>query len=73
MYVYMYHWQTYLIECVCVCVCVCVYVLMQVEAGKAELEKLQRANQSRQSEIKEVSHSDPSNTLYMSVQPPVTH
>ena len=32
----------------------CSCVSVQVEAGKAELEKLQKANQSRHSEIKEV-------------------
>ena len=33
------------------CVCVCVF---QIETGKAELEKLQKSSQARQSEMKEV-------------------
>ena len=36
------------------CVCVCVF---QIETGKAELEKLQKSSQARQSEMKEVMNT----------------
>ena len=36
---------------------------LQVEAAKAELEKLQKANQSRQSEIKDVCNIEGENPL----------
>ena len=41
----------------------------QVEAGKAELEKLQKANQNRQNEIREVCTRTTS--LYSALSPPL--